>query len=108
MADDMIQNKHPDSTLIGDRRNQVVGRSDRVKDKSNARHNQLVDSNAYHIFKRDADELSDWVKDKYRTATDESYRDLTNLLPKLQKHQAFEAELKANKEILGQVNEVNI
>ena len=53
-------------------------------------------------------QLSDWVKDKYKTATDESYRDLTNLLPKLQKHQAFEAELKANKEILGQVNEVDI
>ena len=31
-------------------------------------------------------------------ASDESYRDHTNLLGKLQKHQAFEAELTANSE----------
>ena len=43
---------------INDRRNQVVERRDRVKDKSNSRHNQLVDSNAYQIFNRDADEVS--------------------------------------------------
>ena len=46
------------------------------------------------------------MQDKYKMATDESYRDLTNLLPKLQKHQAFEAELKANNERLDHVNEV--
>ena len=51
-------------------------------------------------------QLSDWIKEKYQTATDESYRDLTNLLPKLQKHQAFEAELKANNDRLGEINQV--
>ena len=51
-------------------------------------------------------QLSDWIKEKYQTATDESYRDLTNLLPKLQKHQAFEAELKANNDRLGEINKV--
>lgn len=52
-------------------------------------------------------QLSDWVKEKYQTATDESYRDLTNLLPKLQKHQAFESELKANSDRLEVVNRVS-
>ena len=52
-------------------------------------------------------QLSDWVQEKYQTANDESWRDLTNLLPKLQKHQAFEAELKANEERLGHINEVS-
>lgn len=37
-------------------------------------------------------------------ATDESYRDLTNLLPKLQKHQALEAEIKTNKGRLDNIN----
>jgi len=50
--------------------------------------------------------LSDWIKEKYQTATDESYRDLTNLLPKLKKHQAFEAELQANKRTLDAINKV--
>ena len=36
-------------------------------------------------------------------ATDESYRDPTNLQSKLQKHGAFEAELSANK---GRVDSV--
>ncbi len=51
-------------------------------------------------------QLSDWIREKYQTATDESYRELTNLLPKLQKHQAFEAELKANNDRLDVVNQV--
>ena len=46
------------------------------------------------------------MKEKYKTATDESYRDLTNLQAKLQKHQAFEAELKANNERLNYLNQV--
>ena len=38
-------------------------------------------------------------------ASDESYRDPTNLQGKLQKHQAFEAELTANS---GRVNAVKM
>ena len=46
------------------------------------------------------------MKEKYQTATDESYRDLTNIPAKLQKHQAFEAELKANSDRLKDLNKV--
>ena len=53
-------------------------------------------------------QLSDWMKEKYQTATDESYRDLTNIPAKLQKHQAFEAELKANNDRLKDLNKVCI
>ena len=53
-------------------------------------------------------QLSDWMKEKYKTATDESYRDLTNLLPKLKKHEAFEAELQANKRTLDSINKVRV
>jgi spectrin beta len=38
-----------------------------------------------------------WIKEKHQVASDESYRDPTNLAGKIQKHQAFEAELTANK-----------
>ena len=38
-----------------------------------------------------------WVSGKQQVASDEAYRDPTNLQAKLQKHQAFEAELTANK-----------
>lgn len=51
-------------------------------------------------------QLSQWMKEKYQTATDESYRDLANLQEKLKKHQAFELELKSNNDRLNQLNEV--
>ena len=38
-----------------------------------------------------------------QVATDESYRDPTNLSGKLKKHQAFEAELSANRNTLDAV-----
>ena len=44
-----------------------------------------------------------WIHEKFKVASDESYRDPTNLQSKLQKHQAFEAELSANK---GRVDSV--
>ena len=41
--------------------------------------------------------MSTWIHEKMKVASDESYRDPTNLQTKLQKHQAFDAELSANK-----------
>lgn len=61
--------------------------------------------NIMHIFLV-VNQLSDWMKEKLKTATDESYRDLSNLQAKLQKHAAFEAELKANNERLNGINKV--
>jgi hypothetical protein len=46
--------------------------------------------------------------DKLKTATDESYRDLTNLERKLKKHEAFERELLANEGQLRAVNKESI
>ena len=40
-------------------------------------------------------------------ATDESYKDPTNLKAKLQKHQAFEAEITANEERIQTLAKVN-
>jgi len=48
--------------------------------------------------------LSEWINEKYDLAADESYRDLTNLLPKLQKHMALEAEITQNKVCLNTLN----
>ena len=49
-----------------------------------------------------------WISEKLTVATDESYRDPTNLQSKLQKHGAFEAELSANKGRVDSVTEVRI
>ena len=48
--------------------------------------------------------MSEWINEKYDLAADESYRELTNLLPKLQKHMALEAEISQNKVRLNTLN----
>ncbi len=50
----------------------------------------------FQYFRRDADELESWIQEKLQVASDESYKDPTNLQAKIQKHQAFEAEVAAH------------
>ncbi|KAM7288321.1 spectrin beta chain, non-erythrocytic 1 [Ixodes scapularis] len=77
MADKLIAAGHCESKKIDKRRDQVVAN-------------------------RQA--MSTWIQDKLKMATDDSYRDLTNLERKLQKHEAFEAELKANEARLHDID----
>ena len=48
-----------------------------------------------------------WVSEKTKVAMDESYRDPTNLQGKIQKHQAYEAELTSNRKRIDVVSEVS-
>ncbi|KAG1650604.1 Spectrin beta chain, non-erythrocytic 5 [Nymphon striatum] len=104
MADKLIQAKHYDSQYVDDRRKQVLGRREEIQNKAVVRKEMLLASLAYQEFKADADEFSSWIKDKLKIAKDESYRDLSNLERKLKKHEAFEAELKANEDRLNSMN----
>ncbi|XP_014210997.1 spectrin alpha chain isoform X2 [Copidosoma floridanum] len=81
---------------IQDRRQQVLGRYANFKAEARNKRDKLEDSRRFQYFKRDADELETWVYEKLQAASDESYRDLTNLQAKIQKHQAFEAEVAAH------------
>ncbi|XP_060596253.1 spectrin alpha chain, non-erythrocytic 1-like isoform X2 [Ruditapes philippinarum] len=81
---------------IQQRREEVLGRYSAFKQAISDRRNKLEDSRRYQYFKRDADELESWILEKLQTASDESYKDPTNLQAKIQKHQAFEAEVAAH------------
>lgn len=59
---------------------------------------------AYQQFRADADDFEKWMAEKKKLADDESYRDLSNLERKMQKHEAFERELHANE---GQLRRLN-
>jgi len=61
------------------RREQVLGRYALFKDATKAKRQKLEDARRYMYFKRDADELESWIHEKLQTASDESYRDPTNL-----------------------------
>uniref|UniRef100_A0A7N8XI16 Spectrin alpha chain, non-erythrocytic 1 n=1 Tax=Mastacembelus armatus TaxID=205130 RepID=A0A7N8XI16_9TELE len=81
---------------IQERRQQVLDRYRRFKDLSMMRRQKLEDSYRFQFFRRDADELEKWIQEKLQIASDENYKDPSNLQGKLQKHQAFEAEVQAN------------
>lgn len=92
-------------TEIKDRRKQVLGRYDAFKDVSKSKRSKLEDSRRFQYFKRDADELESWINEKLQTASDESYKDPTNLQAKIQKHQAFEAEVFAHSNAIVELDQ---
>jgi len=81
---------------IQERREQVLSRYGQFKADARAKRDKLEDSRRFQYFKRDADELEGWIMEKLQAASDESYKDPTNLQAKIQKHQAFEAEVAAH------------
>ncbi|XP_071547281.1 spectrin beta chain, non-erythrocytic 5 isoform X4 [Panulirus ornatus] len=104
MADKLIAAEHYDAKYINERRDQVRDRRVAVKERARARREKLNGSMAYQQFRADADDFDKWMADKKKLADDESYRDLTNLERKMQKHEAFERELHANE---GQLRRLN-
>lgn len=57
-------------------------------------------------FLRDSDQLLLWMDEKFQVAEDESYRDPTNILRKLKRHEATEKEMKANEDRLDRLVQV--
>lgn len=48
------------------------------------------------------------MEEKYKVAEDESYRDPTNILHKLKRHEALEKEMQANKVRLDRLLQVKL
>ncbi|XP_022242846.1 spectrin alpha chain-like isoform X2 [Limulus polyphemus] len=81
---------------IQERREQVLNYYTQFKQEARVKRQKLEDARCFQYFKRDADELESWIIEKLQVASDENYKDPTNLQAKIQKHQAFEAEVAAH------------
>ena len=64
---------------IQERREQVLSRYSQFKQDALAKRQKLDDSRRFQYFKRDADELEAWILEKLQAASDENYKDPTNL-----------------------------
>uniref|UniRef100_A0A8C9G2Z1 SH3 domain-containing protein n=1 Tax=Pavo cristatus TaxID=9049 RepID=A0A8C9G2Z1_PAVCR len=95
-ADQLIAADHYAKGVIANRRNEVLDRWRRLKAQMIEKRSKLGESQTLQQFSRDVDEIEAWISEKLQTASDESYKDPTNIQSKHQKHQAFEAELHAN------------
>lgn len=106
-ADRLIANKHYNAQNIDKRRNKVIAKRNAVKESAQNRLRALEDSKDFQKFCAEAGDLNTWLDDKMKVAGDENYRDLSNLPRKLQKHKAFERELRANEGQLRNLNKVS-
>nr|XP_042906281.1 spectrin beta chain, non-erythrocytic 2 isoform X2 [Parasteatoda tepidariorum] len=75
---------------------EICRRRDTLQENCKRRKKILEDAKTLQKFLLDMYEITHWMDEKIRVASDDSYRDLTNLLSKTQKHMAFEAEIMAN------------
>ncbi|KAG7215088.1 hypothetical protein INR49_011666 [Caranx melampygus] len=82
--------------IIKERSRSIQKANKRLKESSAERRSLLLASRKYQEFQRDADELLLWMEEKSKVAEDESYRDPTNVLRKLKRHEAAEKEMQAN------------
>ncbi|OQR70090.1 spectrin beta chain, partial [Tropilaelaps mercedesae] len=104
IADKLAEARHYETPKILETRDAVVERRQACKDEAYAVCQRLLDSHAFQKFKADADDMLNWIATKKKMAGDESYRDLGNLQRKLKKHEAFQAELRANEERMASIN----
>lgn len=87
-------------------------KADSIKDRRRANRDKaaqysekLKDQLQMHQFLQDCEELSEWIQEKYIIAQDETYRSAKTVHSKWTRHQAFEAEIAANKDRLINVRQ---
>ncbi|NXC11410.1 SPTN5 protein, partial [Orthonyx spaldingii] len=94
----LLESRHFASHVIEERMVTLRRRWEQLIQSNAKRKQRLLDSLQLQEFNRDAAELLIWMEEKYKIASDESYRDPTNVLRKLKWHEAAEKEMLANEE----------
>uniref|UniRef100_A0A0N4ZQ51 Spectrin beta chain n=1 Tax=Parastrongyloides trichosuri TaxID=131310 RepID=A0A0N4ZQ51_PARTI len=103
-ADILIKDKHPESDIINDKRNDVIGRREDIYKLASQRNASLHQALSYQALRRDAFELNCWMVEKKGTLGEENITDPGTLRRHLQKHEKFAAELKSNYTRLQNIN----
>nr|XP_031360795.1 spectrin beta chain, non-erythrocytic 5 [Lonchura striata domestica] len=102
-AQQLTQNKHYDSENISSRCQAVLRRKKRLLENAAARRHLLEESRLLQKFLKNSFEVAAWINEKNSIAQDDSWKDPSNLQTKLQRHQAFQAEIMANRNRLDSI-----
>lgn len=103
-ASKLIEAQHYAKEDIEKRRQSLLQRREALFGNSSQHRGMLEGSYQLQQFERDCDEVKGWITEKLKTAIDENYRDPTNIIGKLQKHEQFIQEIESNK---GRVDDLN-
>ena len=96
----LIDENHYASDKIAQKAENLKDRRQQNRQRAYDQLQKLKDSLKMQQFLQDCEELSDWLGEKQIAAQDETYRDAKNIHSKYMRHQAFESEIKSNKDRL--------
>lgn len=104
----LVEQNHYDTANIRRRLQEVVDRRVRVKKLSQSRRKKLLNALLYAQFVRDVAEAESWINEKQKKLEADlgTLADVTSIeekIKRLQKHQAFQAEISANE---GRIQEI--
>ncbi|XP_063174452.1 spectrin beta chain, non-erythrocytic 5 [Candoia aspera] len=102
-AHQLKDSQHYDSENIMTKCQAVLKRKEKLLEITLVRRRLLEESWLLQKFLHDSFEIAAWMSEKNSIALDESWRDLSNLQTKLQKHQTFQAEIVANRSHLNRI-----
>lgn len=105
LANDLMKESSKNNDEVSNKLNAIVGRKDRLLQKSKERREILEKSKALQEFLRNVNDVEIWLSQKLQIAADENYRDPINLQNKIQKHTTFQAEIFASGERIQNVVE---
>ncbi|GFS73921.1 transposable element Tcb1 transposase [Trichonephila clavipes] len=90
-----------DNISIRVRCQQVLEHRENIKKEAELHRQRLLDAYEFQEFRADAQEMSAWIAEKSKLASDLSQKDsTTNLLYKMKRQKTLEAEISANEERL--------
>uniref|UniRef100_A0A8C7E9R9 Spectrin beta, non-erythrocytic 5 n=1 Tax=Nothoprocta perdicaria TaxID=30464 RepID=A0A8C7E9R9_NOTPE len=81
-------------------------RKEKLLENAAARRRLLEESRLLQRLLKNSFEVAAWMNEKNSIAQDDSWKDPSNLQTKLQKHQAFQAEIMANRNRLDSIKSV--
>ncbi|XP_073682671.1 spectrin beta chain, non-erythrocytic 5 [Garra rufa] len=104
-SQELISKRNFAAKEVQQRSKVIQDRYKKLKESCKLRRLDLLASKKYQEFLRDAEEVLLWIEEKFEIAEDESYRDPTNILRKLKKHEAAEKEMQANQVLIDRLTE---
>ncbi|XP_061631327.1 spectrin beta chain, non-erythrocytic 5 isoform X2 [Phyllopteryx taeniolatus] len=97
LAQKMIQEKHFDSDNIRARSKALFAKQSQLQKKTSSRNQDLERSLQLQHFLANSYQVCAWLNERNILASDEIWREPSNLQAKVLKHQSFQAEILANR-----------
>uniref|UniRef100_A0A914HJH5 Spectrin beta chain n=1 Tax=Globodera rostochiensis TaxID=31243 RepID=A0A914HJH5_GLORO len=104
MGDQLCADAHYAADKVHKKARNIEERRAANREKAQAMLDKLREAVHVQQFLSDCEELREWIEEKMIRAQDETYRDAKTITSKFMRHQAFQAELAANKRRLEEIH----